>query len=214
MNERDTREPGVFGRMWRRFWRPSRSWGFGAILILGIAAGVVLWGGFNWAVELTNTETFCISCHEMRDNVYEEYTETVHYYNSSGVRAVCTDCHVPKDWIHKMVRKVQASNELYHKVIGSIDTREKFQAKRLELASHVWRTMKETNSRECRNCHDDVSMDFGAQESRSADRHEEGFDEGKTCIDCHRGIAHQLPDGANEAYEKIAAEIGPTKKDD
>ena len=189
-----------------------RSWkGVLGLFVVGAVFGVLFWGGFNWAVEATNTETFCISCHEMRDNVYEEYTETVHYYNRSGVRAVCTDCHVPKEWIHKMVRKVQATNELYHKLIGSIDTREKFQAKRLELASHVWETMKKTDSRECRNCHDDESMDFGAQESRSADRHEEGFDEGKTCIDCHRGIAHKLPEGANEAYEALAAKF-PAKK--
>ncbi|MEZ5840939.1 MAG: NapC/NirT family cytochrome c [Hyphomicrobiales bacterium] len=177
------------------------------LLFVGAVLGVMFWGGFNWAVEATNTETFCISCHEMKDNVYQEYTETIHYYNRSGVRAVCTDCHVPKEWTHKMIRKIQASNELLHKVLGTIDTREKFQAKRLELASHVWETMKKTNSRECRNCHDSESMDFGVQESRSADRHEEGFDEGKTCIDCHRGIAHQLPDGANERYEEIAKKV-------
>ena len=181
------------------------------LMFVGAVIGVMFWGGFNWTVEMTNTETFCISCHEMKDNVYEEYTETIHYYNRSGVRAVCTDCHVPKEWTHKMVRKIQASNELLHKVLGTIDTREEFQAKRLELASHVWETMKRTNSRECRNCHDAESMDFGVQESRSADRHEEGFDEGKTCIDCHRGIAHQLPDGADERYQEIAKKYETAK---
>lgn len=213
MSEQDSSSrPNVFVRMWRAFWRPSGRWGFGTLLIVGAVLGVLFWGGFNWAVELTNTETFCISCHEMRDNVYEEYTETIHFYNRSGVRAVCTDCHVPKEWIHKMKRKIQATNELYHKILGSIDTKEKYEAKRLQLASNVWRTMKATNSRECRNCHDDQSMDFGRQESRSADRHEEGFDEGKTCIDCHRGVAHKLPEGANEAYEKISAALGDTAK--
>ena len=186
----------------RRSW--TRTLG---ILVVGGVLGVLFWGGFNWTVELTNTETFCISCHEMKNNVYEEYTETIHYYNRSGVRAVCTDCHVPKEWIHKMIRKVQATNELYHKIIGSIDTREKFLAARLDLASHVWETMKRTDSRECRNCHDDESMDFSVQEARSADRHEEGFDEGKTCIDCHRGIAHELPEGANERYQEIVKKI-------
>ncbi len=213
MSEQETSSrPNVFVRMWRAFWRPSGRWGLGALIIVGAAVGVLFWGGFNWAVELTNTETFCISCHEMRDNVYEEYTETIHYYNRSGVRAVCTDCHVPKEWIHKMKRKIQASNELYHKLLGSIDTKEKFDAKRLQLASNVWRTMKATDSRECRNCHDHESMDFGRQESRSADRHEEGFDDGKTCIDCHRGVAHKLPEGANEAYEKISAAFGGKAK--
>ncbi len=188
--------------------RPRRRaiFGISYLFIAGAVFGVLFWGGFNWTVEMTNTETFCISCHEMRDNVYEEYTETIHYYNRSGVRAVCTDCHVPKDWTAKMIRKVRATNELYHKLLGTIDTPEKFEAKRLQLAGNVWRTMKRNDSRECRNCHDEISMDFGEQQSRSADRHEDGFDDGKTCIDCHRGIAHQLPEGATEAYELIAAE--------
>jgi cytochrome c-type protein NapC len=164
------------------------------VVLAAFIAGIVFWGGFNWAMELTNTERFCISCHEMRENLYVEYQNTIHYYNRTGVRASCPDCHVPKEWVHKVVRKIQASNELFHKVAGSINTREKFEAKRLELAGHVWDAMKRTDSRECRNCHDYASMDYGAQGRRSAHRHTEGFRQGLTCIDCHKGIAHQLPD--------------------
>ncbi len=166
----------------------------GLLLGGGIILGILFWGGFNTAMEMTNNEQFCISCHEMKDNVYEEYKETVHYSNRTGVRATCPDCHVPKEWIYKVRRKIQASNELLHKVLGSIDTREKFEAKRLELARHVWKTMKETDSRECRNCHDYESMDYPSQSRRSMNNHVRGFDEGKTCIDCHKGIAHQLPE--------------------
>ena len=166
----------------------------GLLLGGGIILGILFWGGFNTAMEMTNNEQFCISCHEMKDNVYEEYKETVHYSNRTGVRATCPDCHVPKEWIYKVRRKIQASNELLHKVLGSIDTREKFEAKRLELAKHVWKTMKETDSRECRNCHDYESMDYPSQGRRSMNNHVRGFDEGKTCIDCHKGIAHQLPE--------------------
>ena len=131
----------------------------------------------------------------MRDNVYPEYKETIHYSNRTGVRATCPDCHVPKEWIHKVVRKVQATNELFHKIIGTIDTREKFEAKRLELAKHVWATMKATDSRECRNCHSFEFMDLTKQERRSQKRHTTAIDKGMTCIDCHKGIAHELPEG-------------------
>jgi cytochrome c-type protein NapC len=164
------------------------------LLIIGMIAGIIFWGGFNTAMEATNTETFCISCHEMRDNVYQEYRNTIHYNNRTGVRATCPDCHVPKDWVHKMIRKIQASKELYHKVLGSINTPEKFEAKRLELAQHVWDSMKATDSRECRNCHGFSYMDYTRQGRRAVAQHQEGFDQGKTCIDCHKGIAHQLPD--------------------
>ncbi len=179
-----------------RLKKPSRK-SLGAVLGTGFVAGIIFWGGFNTAMEATNTETFCISCHEMRDNVYEEYKETIHYTNRSGVRATCPDCHVPKPWIPKMIRKIQASNELLHKALGSIDTREKFEAKRLELAQHVWDSMKKTDSRECRNCHDFEYMDYAEQQRRGRNQHIQGFRAGKTCIDCHKGIAHQLP----ELYE-------------
>ena len=166
----------------------------GTVIVGAFAAGIIFWGGFNWAMEMTNSETFCISCHEMEANVYEEYKETIHYNNRTGVRATCPDCHVPKEWIHKVVRKIQATNELYHKALGSIDTREKFEGKRLKLARNVWRAMEETDSRECRNCHDYDSMDYVSQGRRAVDQHITGFDQGQTCIDCHKGVAHELPD--------------------
>lgn len=181
----------------KNFWswlkKPSAQYAVGSLLLIGFIGGVVFWGGFNTAMELSNKEAFCIACHEMEENVYREYRHTIHYSNRSGVRATCPDCHVPKDWTHKFVRKIQASNELFHKVLGSVGTPEKFEAKRLELARHVWKSMKATDSRECRNCHDDQAMDYTEQRRRSVAQHIKGFDAHKTCIDCHKGIAHSLP---------------------
>jgi len=167
-------------------------------------AGIVFWGGFNTAMELTNTESFCISCHEMRDNVYVEYRDTIHASNRSGVRATCPDCHVPREWSYKIVRKIQASNELLHKALGSIDTPEKFNAKRLQLAQNEWARMKRTDSRECRNCHNFESFDYAEQNRRSAKAHQAGLNAGQTCIDCHKGIAHRLPN----VEQAVGAEKG------
>ena len=161
--------------------------------------GIIFWGGFNTAMEKTNTLEFCISCHEMEDNVYKEYINTVHYKNRTGIRTICSDCHVPRSWQHKVVRKIQASNEIIHKITGSIDTQEKFLARRLQLAEHVWASMKETDSQECRNCHTFDAMDIKAQQSRSGLVHKYSQLRNKTCIDCHKGIAHQLPEEI-EAY--------------
>jgi len=193
-SKNSTQCSGLLCRMWRALKTPSVKYSLGFLLIAGFIFGIVFWGGFNTAMEMTNNEQFCISCHEMEDNVYQEYKTTIHYANRTGVRATCPDCHVPKEWGHKMIRKIQASNELYHKALGTIDTREKFEAKRLELATHVWETMKKTDSRECRNCHNYEYMDFGEQGRRAIAQHSEGLDSGKTCIDCHKGIAHELPD--------------------
>jgi cytochrome c-type protein NapC len=180
-------------KIWAALKQPSAKYSLGGLLVVGFVAGIIFWGGFHTAMEASNTETFCISCHEMEENVYIEYQDTIHYSNRTGVRATCPDCHVPKDWVHKVARKIKATNELYHKVMGSVGTPEKFEAKRLELAQNVWRAMKETDSRECRNCHDFVSMDYVKQGRRAVQQHVKGYDEGQTCIDCHKGIAHSLP---------------------
>lgn len=170
-------------------------------------AGIIFWGGFNTAMEATNTMEFCVSCHEMENNVYAEYKPTIHYSNRTGVRAGCPDCHVPDPWVHKMVRKIQASNELYHKVVGTIDTPEKFEEHRLAMAKRVWKTMKETDSRECRNCHNFESMAPQFQKPRARNQHLNAFKDGQTCIDCHKGIAHNnvrhmLTDEELEELEK------------
>lgn len=187
--------------LWQRLRRPSRKASILTMMTAGLVTGVIFWGGFNWAVEATNTERFCISCHEMYDNVYQEYKETIHYTNRTGVRAVCTDCHVPKEWTPKMIRKVMATRELYGKLTGSINTREKFEARRITLARREWKRMKGNDSLECRNCHSLESMAPELQKQRARKQHEMALRDGDTCIDCHKGIAHHKPSGMTEEDE-------------
>ena len=156
-------------------------------------AGRVFWGGLNWSLELTNTEDVCVSCHAMETFAYKEYRDTIHHANRTGVRATCPDCHVPREWVHKVVRKVGAVNELFHWMRGSIDTGEKFEAKRGQLARHVWTSMKQTDSRECRNCHGMEAMAQQTQTVSAGMMHDLAKDWSMTCIDCHKGIAHALP---------------------
>lgn len=172
------------------FWKPS-GYAWGGILIVGGIAGVLFWGAFHTAMEATNTMDFCISCHEMENNLYAEYKETIHFQNRTGVRATCSDCHVPHEWGYKVVRKIKATSELFHKMRGTIDTPEKFEDKRLTLAKNVWRAMKKTDSRECRNCHTWDAMSNDLQKRRAKKKHEEAREEEMTCIDCHKGIAHR-----------------------
>ena len=202
MTDRDSNSKQHSGGLLARLRRPSVKYSLGGLLAVGFVVGVFFWGGFNTAMEATNTEQFCISCHEMNDNVYQEYKETIHYSNRTGVRAVCSDCHVPRDWTHKMIRKVQASREVWGKITGTIDTREKFEAKRLELARREWARMKSVDSRECRNCHSLESMNPESQKQRARKQHEMAREDNMTCIDCHKGIAHQKPEGMTEADEE------------
>jgi cytochrome c-type protein NapC len=160
----------------------------------GFLAGVLFWGGFNTVLEATNTEKFCVSCHEMKTNVFEELKGTIHFTNRSGVRASCPDRHVPHEWTNKIARKMQASKEVWGHIFGTIATREDFLALRKHLAERESVRMKANDSLECRNCHSADSMDVAKQNPRAATAHQTSLFTGeKTCIDCHKGIAHKLP---------------------
>jgi cytochrome c-type protein NapC len=176
---------------------------------IGLAVVLLLLGGLSFAfghqaVAHTNTLEFCISCHEMRDNNFAEYRETVHARNRSGVRAVCSDCHVPHDLAETLVIKVKAAKDVWHHWLGTIDTPQKFEAHRLEMAERVWRTMKANDSRECRNCHDVNAMDPEKQGRTARKQHEKLAGGERTCIDCHFGIAHHEPAGGVEPRDLVA----------
>jgi cytochrome c-type protein NapC len=198
--------------MFRRFWgylttkcqtcsriRLGLGVALAAVLVAGslMAAGAA---GLAW----TNTEKFCIGCHEMKENVYAEFKDTIHDRNRSGVRAICSDCHVPREPVAMLQRKVSATFELWgHFVTGVIDTKEKFEKHRYELATRVWKRMKLTDSLECRNCHKDDAMSADLQSEKAQARHAKGKKEGLTCIDCHFGIAHTEPDGPGPQELKL-----------
>lgn len=186
---------GRLSRWWSILRKPSVKYSLSGLLTVGFFGGIAFWGAFNTGMEATNTMQFCIGCHEMKNNVYEEYKYTIHYSNRTGVRAVCSDCHVPKDWTHKIVRKVLASKEVWGKITGVVDTPEKFEAHRLVMAEREWARMKSRDSIECRNCHSFDAMSPEMQKKSPYKVHMRAKDEGKSCIDCHKGIAHKLPKG-------------------
>jgi cytochrome c-type protein NapC len=185
----------IAGNVWfQAMFRPSTHFSLAFLTLGGFVAGVIFWGGFNTALEYANTEQFCINCHEMRDNVYQELQGTIHWDNRSGVRATCPDCHVPHPWTLKIARKMAASKEIWGKIFGIVNTREKFLAMRPILAQHEWDRMSANKSAECRNCHKPESMDFSKQKPQAVNAHKSQLLTGeKSCIDCHKGIAHKLP---------------------
>ena len=163
------------------------------VLALVFVSGIVFAGLFDTGLAYTNEMEFCISCHTMQTN-YREYQDTLHYKSASGVQATCSDCHVPKPFMPKMVTKIVAAKDVFHEIIGTIDTPEKFEAHRWDMASRVWAKMERSDSRECRSCHDLANMDLSEQGRSARSRHARAEDKGQTCIDCHKGVAHEEPD--------------------
>lgn len=178
----------------------------GLIGLLLVCVGFVLAAGGKTALDHTNTIGFCISCHEMKEHNFAEYSHTIHARNRTGVKAVCADCHVPHELPDLLVRKVSAANDVWQHLVGRIATPESFEAHRLELAQRVWQRMKTTDSRECRNCHDTTAMNADLQGRTAQKQHRRMASEGKTCIDCHYGIAHKEPAGGADPSSAVASE--------
>ena len=199
----------LFSWLGRLLFKPSTQIGLGILIIIGFAGGVWFWWGFNAALEATNKEEFCLSCHTMHDNLLPELQKTVHWKNRTGVRARCPDCHVPHKFSDKIARKMQASREVWGQIVGTIDNRELFKEHRIVLAQREWARFKANNSKECRNCHDYKSMDFSKMRVTSQMIMRSAAERNASCVDCHKGIAHQLPDlsGAhNPAFDSLLSE--------
>ncbi|MBA1148108.1 NapC/NirT family cytochrome c [Ectothiorhodospiraceae bacterium WFHF3C12] len=195
--------------LWARLWRRPHKWylfGIPAGAVLAVLVGVLATTGFQQTLHATNSLAFCTSCHEMEAFVFAEYKETAHYENASGVRAICADCHVPKAFWPKVYRKMQATvKELPNHFLGKIDTEAEFEAHRAEMAERVWARMRANDSKTCRSCHSYESMALDMQDRYAKRKHSAKYREatGKTCIDCHSGIAHKLPD--------VTAAVEPAK---
>ncbi len=166
------------------------------IFVLGLVAA----GLFNMGLAYTNRMEFCTSCHSMQTNL-REYKETIHYKNRVGVRATCHDCHVPHDFLPLMKAKIMAAKDVWGELTGELDTPEKYEAHRWEMANIVWKKLKDSNSATCRSCHDFKAMDFSEQDRSARKRHARAEERGETCIDCHTGIAHEEPEEPEDAEE-------------
>jgi cytochrome c-type protein NapC len=192
--------PGAAGSWWSRLWAPpKRKWLLGIPLgaLFAFILGMLVWAGAGAMLHATSTTHFCAyACHEFEAYVTPSWQVSVHHKNADGVGAGCPDCHLPKPVVPMLVRKARSANEIWGHLTGKIDTQAKFDGHKLEMAERVWAYMKETDSRECRGCHNPDAWDLSAQDPSAQKKHASMKEQGKTCIDCHKGVAHELPPGA------------------
>ena len=162
------------------------------IFIALLAAGILFTAGFSASMEATNTTEFCTSCHSMQW-VKAEWEESAHYSNVSGIRAECKDCHVPSPLFPKMHAKLMAAKDVWHEILGTIDSKQKFEDHRWTMANRVWEKMNASNSRECKSCHIFEAMALNEQDKTARKKHKRAHAEGENCIECHTGVAHKKP---------------------
>ncbi len=195
------------GRLWQR---PKSKWLLGIPIggFLALGLGAILLGTMNYTLHKTSETEFCYVCHSHEQFIKPEYEASSHFSNASGVRAGCADCHLPHDnWFSLVSTKIIVSFDIIPELMGKIDTAEKYEEHRAEMAQAVWREFKENDSAFCRSCHAFDAMDFEAQDRRTARGHQRAAEKGETCIDCHYGIVHKEPENASELMREIAAEF-------
>jgi len=156
-----------------------------------------------------STNEFCVSCHEMEVSL-AEYQESSHFNSRTGVRAECSSCHIPEGLGPTLFAKIDALRHVYGHLLGTLETAEKYEDARLRMAERVWDDMKAHDSRECRSCHTEEAIVFEEFKNHSdAKSMAEGLEEGDTCIDCHKGLVHTMPDrssGYTKTLEDLLAE--------
>jgi cytochrome c-type protein NapC len=169
--------------------RPSPTYSVLTLLAAGALLSVFAVLSFDTAMHVTSTEEFCISCHEMQQP-YVELQSTPHFKNASGVTATCTDCHLPKEFGPKMIRKAEAAREVWGTMTGVIDTPEKYAAHLPAMKQREIARLQANDSQECRNCHNPERMRAELQSKMAQRFHQPSRSKDKSCIDCHAGIAH------------------------
>jgi trimethylamine-N-oxide reductase (cytochrome c) cytochrome c-type subunit TorY len=188
-------------------WKPSGSkWLLGIPLggFIAFALGAVALGGTNYVLHATSTTEFCYSCHSHEAFIKPEYEASSHFSNLSGVRAECADCHLPHDnWFELVWTKAVVSLDIIPEMMGKLDTQEKYDEHRAEMATAVWRQFRDNDSKFCRSCHSFEAMDLENQDRRTARRHSQASENGQTCIDCHWGIVHAPPENAEAILDSL-----------
>ena len=196
-----TPQRSLIARIWTFATTPTSRFSLATLLIVGGIGGLLFWGGFNWAMEVANTKSFCIPAMRCATIPIRSCSRPFTTRTGRAFALLVPTVMSRTNGFTRSGEKYQASNELLHKVLGTVNTPEKFERHRLELAEHVWATMKASDSHECRNCHSAAAIDPHKQTETAAKVMAEGFKAGLTCIDCHKGIAHKLPTMPDEEEE-------------
>jgi cytochrome c-type protein NapC len=181
---------GLWSRLRGFLFVPSTRYSLFTLLGVGVVIGVAGLLGFETAQRAIGTNEFCSGCHA--NDAAKEWRESVHHDNHGGFVASCSDCHVPREFVPKMVRNAKSVKEMWSHLAGVIDTREKYEAHRPAMAETEWNRLRGNGARECRNCHDPGSM-VNKDKPHVAGVHKSALAGGQVCIDCHKGVAHRAP---------------------
>jgi nitrate/TMAO reductase-like tetraheme cytochrome c subunit len=194
-DNQENKKRGWFGRLWHALRTPSARWSVLTLLLAGLVVGSTGVVTTQVMVHATGTDAFCGgACHSMQW-VAAEHKASTHGTNRFGVAAACSGCHIPHEYPHKLWYKAQAGvRDVIAEARGVIDTEAKFKQARKAMAERVWAEYRANDSANCRTCHVFTPEVLAAQKGGPRKEHQSMREQNKTCIDCHKGVAHVEPE--------------------
>jgi len=185
---------------WRALFRPSAKYSIFALLVVGIVVGVVGYFATQQTLHATSSDAFCMTCHS-NHSLKDEVLASAHGGGKSGIVVECQQCHLPQEPFQYLIKKIIVSKDVIgFLTIDGFNTQEWLDANRKEQADHARDFLRSIDSSTCQNCHKRIYEDQPETMKKMAKRmHSNNFkkteDKRKTCIDCHKGVAHPYPKG-------------------
>jgi nitrate/TMAO reductase-like tetraheme cytochrome c subunit len=167
---RENRKKGPIRRLWQMFrsidWKnPVNRW---KLLFVSLVGCIVVFGGGYGVLSLTNSPTFCASCHEMAPE-YSSYTASAHN------QITCVQCHIKPGTINMLTHKMKSMKEVYYHVTG--------------VPKQIVQTEEEAVSNEnCLQCHSKNRLVTASGDLKV--NHKKHIDKDIPCITCHAGVVH------------------------
>lgn len=155
-------------------------------VFVGVVAAIIVVLASGYMVELTNTDTFCVSCHIMKP-FRTAWLDSVHGgQNKQGFRAQCVDCHLPHgDFVEYLTTKaITGTNDVIHNMY-------------IDAYSYDWagnaekHRQKFTYDSACRRCHANLTPQGLSSGGLRAHRTYLLGETDKHCSNCHEHVGHK-----------------------
>ena len=184
---------------------PRWSW---LVFFIGMTTYVIVLLITNKAVKVTSTDEYCQSCH-IHPDADASWKKSTHFYNLSGVRVHCVDCHLPpkEDNRYLLIKAKAGLNDLYGYYFKD---KKSFNWENKRLLEHA---VKIVYNESCVKCHQNLFSKGLSAEGGTAHLYYEknAVKLELQCINCHLDVGHYNPNYKHEKMKGVPVSGGASQ---
>jgi len=173
--------------MIKKFKLSKWSW---LVFFTGLFVCAIVLFASNKALHITSTDEYCQSCH-IHPDADASWKKSTHYYNPSGVRVHCVECHLPpkEDNRYLFIKAKTGLTDLYGFYFKD---KASFNWENKRLLEHA---VKIVYNESCIKCHQNLFTKGLSAEGGTAHLYYENNAEklNLQCINCHLDVGHYNP---------------------